>query len=849
MAGSRHSLALRFALREMRAGVRGFLVFLACLALGVAAISGVASVTRTVDEAIDRESQAILGGDLTFPLVQRRANAAEMAFIKSRGATSEVAALRAMARRADGEDQVLVELKAVDGAYPLFGTFALAGGGSLQQALAVADGVHGAVVDQGLLDRLDLRLGDFVTVGATRLRLAGVVETEPDRLSEGGEFGPRLMISMAGLEATGLIQPGSLARNTVRLRLPDGTSNATLRALVAEANSAFPEAGWRILTRERAAPGLQANVDRLAQFLTLVGLAALLIGGVGVANAVGAYLGGKREVIATFKSLGAAGALVVEIYLLQIMALAVGGILIGLAIGAVIPFVAVDLLKGLLPLGASAQVYPATLLASSTYGLATALAFALWPLGRARDVPPSALFRDRPESGQVRPRWVYRLGALAAAAVLAGLSILLAHDRWVALVFLVAASGSFLLLQLVARVVMALARRAPRVASTELRLAIANIHRPGALTPSVILSLGLGLALLTTLALVDGNLRRELTANIPAQAPSFFFLDVQNRELDAFTAMLGRLAPDAKVEHVPMLRGRITRVAGTAADQVTPSPEMRWVLNGDRGVTYSADLPPNSTLVAGTWWAKDYAGMPLVSLEAGVAEGIGVKLGDTLTVNVQGRPIEARIANLRRVEWDRLAINFVLVFSPNTFAGAPHSELATLTLPGGGDASRERTIMRTVGQEFPAVSAIRVKEALDRINDILGQIVTAILAASSVTLVTAVLVLGGALAAGHHRRLYDAVILKTLGATRRQLLTAFGLEYLLLGLIAGVFGLLAGAGASWFVLTRVMQSKFAFLPQTALATVVVAALFTVLFGLAGTWRALGRKAAPVLRNL
>jgi putative ABC transport system permease protein len=846
---ARAKLALRLALREMRGGVRGFLVFLACLTLGVAAISGVASVTRTVDDAIARESQAILGGDVSFVLAQRSTSAEERAFIAARGRISEVSSLRTMARRLDGEDQVLVELKAVDGAYPLFGDFVLAGGGSLQQALAPGADAEGAVADQGLLDRLDLKPGDVVTVGSARFRINGVVDTEPDRLSEGGEFGPRLMISSAGLAATGLIQPGSLVRTSLRLRLPDGAGNAELRRFVDEANRRFPDAGWRVLTRERAAPGLQNNVDRLAQFLTLVGLAALLIGGVGVANAVGAYLAAKRSVIATFKSLGAPGALVVEVYLIQIMALAVAGILAGLVIGAIIPFIAVGFLKNLIPAGASAEVYPLTLLASSTYGVATALAFALWPLGRARDVPPSVLLRDRADGVAVQPRWIYRLGALAAAAMLAMLSIVLAHDRMVALVFLVAAGGSFVLLQAVARLVMELARQAPRVASTELRFAIANIHRPGALTPSVILSLGLGLALLSTLALVDGNLRRELTANIPAQAPSFFFLDVQNRELDAFTGLLTRLAPDAKVEHVPMLRGRITRVAGTPADQVKPSPETRWVLTGDRGVTYADAVPPNSTLVAGDWWGKGYSGPPLVSLEAGVAEGIGVKVGDTLSVNVLGRTIEARIANLRRVEWDRLAINFVLVFSPNTFAGAPHSELATLTLPGGGTAAREKTIMRAVGQQFPAVSAIRVKEALDRINDILGQIVTAILAASSVTLATAVLVLGGALAAGHHRRLYDAVILKTLGATRRQLLTAFGLEYLMLGVVAAVFGLLAGSGAAWFVLTRIMQSKFTFLPGTAFATVALAALFTLVFGLAGTWRALGQKAAPVLRNL
>lgn len=842
-------LALRFALRELRGGVRGFVVFLACLALGVAAIAGVGSLTRTMQEAIARESQAILGGDLTFPLIQRRAGADERSFMEAKGTVSEVAWLRAMARRTDGGDQTLVEMKAVDEAYPLFGTYELGGAAGLTEALAERDGVFGAAVDQTLLDRLELKLGDEVTVGRTRFRLTAGVETEPDRLSEGAEFGPRLLIALPALETTGLVQPGSLVRYSYRLRLADGASDTEVREVAAEATRSFPDAGWRILTRERAAPGLQQNIDRLAQFLTLVGLAALLVGGVGVANAVGAYLTGKRDVIATFKSLGAPGNLVVRVYLLQILGLAAAGIVIGLAIGAPIPFVASALLHDLLPVAARPRIYPAELLAAAAYGLATALAFALWPLGRAREVPAAALFRERVAPNTARPRLVYVLGAATAAVVLAVLSVLLAHDRAVAVYFLGAAVGSFFLLQAVARLIMLAARKAPAVRSTELRLAIANIHRPGALTPSVVLSLGLGLALLATLALVDGNLRRELTATIPAQAPSFYFLDVQNSEFEPFSALLTRLAPEGKVEHVPMLRGRITRVAGVPADRARSTPETRWVLSGDRGVTYAETVPPNSTLVAGEWWPAKYDGPPLVSLEAGVAEGLGLKIGDPLSVNVLGRTIEARIANLRKVDWDRLAINFVLVFSPSTFAGAPHSELATLTLPGGGTPARERQIMRSVGQEFPAVSAIRVKEALERVNDVLGQIVTAILAASSVTLVTAVLVLGGALAAGHHRRLYDAVILKTLGATRWRLLAAFALEYAILGVAASVFGLLAGAGASWFVLTRIMQSHFDFLPDVAFTTVAAATLFTVIFGLAGTWRALGQKAAPVLRNL
>jgi putative ABC transport system permease protein len=378
---------------------------------------------------------------------------------------------------------------------------------------------------------------------------------------------------------------------------------------------------------------------------------------------------------------------------------------------------------------------------------------------------------------------------------------------------------------------------------------LSNIHRPGALTPAVVLSLGLGLTLLTTLMLVDGNLRRELSETIPAQAPSFYFLGVQDAELPAFLKFVHDVAPEGGVTEVPLLRGRITTLAGVAAADAKPSSDTKWMLEGDRGLSYAALLPASSTVVAGSWWPAAYEGPPLVSVDAEVAKGLGIGLGDTITVTVLGRDIEARIANLREVKWLPLAPNFALLYSPGTFRGAPHIHLAMLTLPKDGTPEDEAAFLRAASAAYPTVTAIRVKEAIDRVDELLGQIVWAILAASSITLITAVLVLAGALAAAQHQRLYDAVVLKTLGATRRRLVAAFGLEYLLLGLATAIFGILAGSLAAWFALTQIMRSSFVLLPDVALATTAFAVAITVGFGLAGTWRVLGAKVAPVLRNL
>jgi putative ABC transport system permease protein len=482
------------------------------------------------------------------------------------------------------------------------------------------------------------------------------------------------------------------------------------------------------------------------------------------------------------------------------------------------------------------------------FGIMVTLAFAILPLGRARDVPATALFRELGFDPNGAPRLAYVAISTAIAVALALIAVWTAEDRRIATIFVAATALSFLVLRLVGVGVQALARRAPRVRSTALRLAIGNIHRPGALTVSVVLALGLGLTLLVTLALIDGNLRRQIAGALPERAPNFFFVDIQSADIEPFTRFVAAEAPRGKLERVPMLRGRVVALNGVDAQKVQVPPEGAWVLRGDRGLTYAEDMPENATLSAGQWWPKDYAGEPLVSFAAQEGREIGLKLGDTVTVNVLGRNVTARIANFRQVQWESLGINFVMVFSPNAFAGAPHSWLATLNDPQATLAEEAR-LLNAVTRGFPAVTTVRVKDALDVVNQLVGQLGTAIRAAASVALVASVLVLAGALAAGNRARIHDAVVLKTLGATRLRLMAAFALEYGLIGLATAVFALLAGGVAAWFVVARIMSLPSAFLPEVALGTVLLSLALTIGIGLIATWRVLGHKAAPVLRNL
>ena len=843
------SLAARLARRELRGGVRGFRVFIACLALGVAAIAGVGSVSAALTRGLAEGGQDILGGDVSIRLIHREASAEERAYLGERAAVSASAEMRAMARNAAADavrGQTLVELKAVDNAYPLYGAMELSPALAFDEAIAIRAGVPGLVVEPNLLSRLGVEVGDMVRIGETDFELRATIDREPDRVSDGFALGPRAMISWDALAATGLVQPGSLVQYHYRVRLPDeARGSADISAWVAALNERFPDAGWRIQDRSDSAPGVRRFVERVALFLSLVGLTALVVGGVGVANAVKSYLDGKRATIAIFKCLGAPGALIFRLYLMQVMALAMVGVAIGLVIGGAAPF-AVDAIAGdMIPIPAELGLYGGPLMLAAAYGVLTALAFAIWPLARAREVPATSLFRDLIAPMRRFPRPVYVAATAAALAVLAGLAIALAEERLFALWFVMGASGVFIVLWAAARGIMALAARAPRVRSPELRLALANIHRPGAPTPAVVLSLGLGLTLLVTVSLINGNLTGEISGDLPDRAPAFFFVDVQPDQIDALESLVTSRDGVSGFNRVPMLRGKIASVNGVPSEELSVAQEAQWALRGDRGITYSAALPEGSTLVRGTWWPEDYSGPPLVSFSEELAQGFGVGVGDRIAINVLGREIEAEIANTREIEWTNLGINFVLVFSPGLLSSAPHTVLATVEMNGGPQA--EEALERDVTASFPNITSVRVREALDAVNALLENFAMAVRATGVVTLAAGILVLAGAMAAGFHSRVRDAVVLKVLGASRARILGVYIREYAALGLATALVAGFAGTVAAFVVITMLMELPWTFLPGTLAVTILLATLVTAGLGLLGTWRALSVPAAPVLR--
>jgi putative ABC transport system permease protein len=839
-------LALSLARREMRGGLRGFAVFLACLTIGVAAIAGVGSLAAAVSAGLAGDARIVLGGDIEFHLANRAASAAQRDFLAESGTLSQTTQMRAMARTADGAKRSLIELKAVDRAYPLYGAVELSPAGELDAALAERDGRWGAVVDPSLLTRLGLKIGDTMRIGEGDFTIRAALAKEPDFAGTFVIFGPHVLLGEAALASTGLLQPGALVSHSYRLRLAAGASAESVEN---RASASFPDAGWRVRDYGNATPAVERFLGRIALFLTLVGLTALLVGGVGVGNAVRAYLNGKIATIATLKCLGAPAPLVFRLYFLQIMALAAAGILLGLVIGGVAPVLAAQFLGGVLPVAARIGFYPEPLAIAALFGFLVTAAFSLWPLGRARDIPAATLFRDTVDPGRHLPRLVYLIGIAAAASALAAIAIMTAPDRRIAGWFVVGAIATLIAFRLAATLVMVAARRAGRINGSWLRrrgtrLALANLHRPGAATASVVLSLGIGLTVLVAIALVQGNLLYEVQEALPDAAPSYFFIDIQPDQVAAFDQLMRTTPGVLSFDRVPSLRGRISRINGVPVEAATVAPGAQWAVSSERGLTYTARPPHGSHLVAGAWWPEDYRGPPLISFDAELARGMGVGVGDTLTVNLLGREIEARIANLRAIDWTSLGINFAIVFAPGTLEGAPQTHIATArTAPGAEDG-----VERIVTDRFANVSSIRVKEALGAIARILEEIAAAVRVTAAITLLSGILVLAGAVAAGHRRRVYDAVVLKVLGATRGDVMRGFLIEYGLLGLITAAIAGAIGTVAAYILLTRVMRSDWIFLPGAVLGTAAIATAVTLVIGFAGTWKALGAKAAPLLRN-
>ncbi len=834
-------LPLRLALRELRSGVRGFRIFLACLALGVAAIAAAGSTAEAFRQGLAAQAREIAGGDVSASVWQRRFTPAERARLEKTGRIAWAVGVNAMAEAPSGERR-LVELRGVSSAYPLAGRVELEGGADLKTALTPQDGAAGAAVERALLDRLGLKLGDRFLVGNTPMIARAVLVSEPDRLARGFALGPRILTRLEAVEQGGFLVPGVPFGETARIAI---AAHETPRQAMAALRHDLKGQGVRLRDRDDSAPGVRKLIDQLEYFLGFIGLASLVAGGLGVSGAVSAYLEARKPSIAVLKALGAEGALIRDTYLLQIAVLAVLGVAIGAAVGAAAPLILGQIVHDKLPVPALFALYPAPLFKAAGFGLLAALAFSLAPLARARATPPAALFR-RDLTGALKLS-VELVGAVLAGLALAVLAVLTAPTPMAAGIMIAGVVISFGLLSLLGWLAAKGAGRLRFGARGPLRIGLANLAGPRSAARTASPAIGLGVALLAAVVLIQSSLLAQVSEVAPKTAPAIVFTDIPGDRVQAFDAAVTRafgrpLTPD-DWQRWPFATGRITALKGKPLEHRRGEDGRRWAFDNDISLSAIGPEPGGAGVVEGRWWPAGYQGPPLVAMDVDSARAGGLKVGDNITVSVLGRDLEARIAVLRKVEFGAFGPNFALILDPHALEGA---ELRNVAIAKATRAEEAR-VTRALGADFAEVNVISVRDQLEAATDLFNRLALAVRGAAAVAGLAGLLVLAGAIAAGARARAKEAATLKVLGAARGQILLAYAVEYGSVGLIAGLAGVALGYAPAWPVVVQVFKATWSVDWAGVMALVGGAAGLAAIGGLLAAMQALSKRPAPVLR--
>ena len=830
-------LALRFARREIRGSIVRFRVFVAALMLGVAAIGTVGSLAESMRIGIADNARIILGGDLELRSAYNRAGEELMALATSHGRTSQSATMRAMLEV--GDERKLVSLRAVDESWPLLGAARTGEGGDVASNL----GDGRMLVAPQLMLSLGLEAGQVVNIAGKPLIVSDTLTYEPDRTIGFFSFGPRVMISMNTLRSLGLEQPGAVITHSTRIAFDNPDRVDELLPLYTEATHQSPV---RVLTLEDAAPGIEEFINATEVFLVLVGLTALLIGGLGIAGGVRAWLGSRVPVIATLKCLGAPKRLIFRIYLLQVMLVSAIGVLAGVVIAAVAPTLAYQALSLLVALPITLSLYPQPLATAAGFGMATAFLFVVWPLAKAGEVRAADLFRQMHVIPGGRPGAIYLLACVLAILAIAALAFVATGNIGLTAGFIGGSLVVLFVLGLLGEALIRVLGRVPAPGYVPARLALSAIKRAGPLVRSVIIAFGLGLSVLVAVALTQTNLTRQINVDLTADAPDWFFVGIQSDQIDELAEIANRTEGVTEVIRTPTILARVTELAGKDARDYDRDNEGAWVLRGDRALTWLAEPPADNPIAAGEWWPADYDGPPLVSMAEDEASDLGVWVGDEITFNILGRSIDATISNIRYVDWDTFSINFVFILSPGILESAPHGWMASIRTDSDEATAR---IERNIGKAFANVSAVSVRETINSAQRIVALLVAAVQITALVTLFAGIAVLAGTVANTEAQRLSDSVILKVLGATRFSITIAWFLEYALLGLLAAVAAAIIGSLAGWALVTFYLDADFEMNVGVVVSTTLIGAVATAFLGLAGAVRTLGRKPGPLLREV
>jgi len=882
---------LRMAWRETRGAWRHFLYFFACIAIGVGALVGVSLFSSHVERAVTKEARGMLGGDLEIRLTHSPSLVGQSVLheLGDRGlAVTHVSELVAMAARttrgpAAIQSTQIIELKAVESMYPLYGAVRVDPAQPLDEMLhpdARRCGRHpcfGAVVQESLLIRMGLSVGDPLKIGQAMFLITGIVRIEPDRMANAFTLGPRVMVAQEGLRAAELIKPGSRVRERYLVKIP---SEMPLEPLLSELRDRLTSDAARVSSYRTSQSQLRKFLEQLSRYLGLIGLTALFIGGLGVGTSIHAFLRDKLRTIAILKAVGADSATVVSTYVVQAIFLgsvgSLAGILLGLALQRGLP----PLMAGLFgsdlldQLGVSSElswssIWP--LMKGAALGLLSTLLFTLWPLLKIREVRPGSIFRreaEQPTVGQETlpsPWWVrwgladgWNVGTAGGIILgLCALSVWQAGSWSVGLLFLGSLSLAITILFVCARLfVLGLASvPLPRILS--LRYALGNVVRPGSQATGIMVAIGIGVMVIVTVSLVEQALLRQIQENRPAEAPTFFFIDIQPDQAKEFLSLVDRQTGTARPELTPLVRSRLHAINGHAvtvdegAEKSDKSGEgkegrgKQWYFTREYVLTFLDNLPKDNQLVKGEWWKPGQTfSSPQVSVEEDAALNLGLTIGSTVEFDIQGATVSAQVSSIRKVEWGNFSTNFYMILSPGSIEGVPFTYVSTVRV----SPEKEVPLQQAVVASFPNISAIHIGDVLDSFARVLDRLSLTIRAVALFCVVAGGLVMAAALAATRYRRLYESVILKALGATRGLIARAFAMEYVLLGAVAGLIGLALGSLLSWALVWVVFELPWSMHPWVLGMGLLLTMLLTVTVGFASTYRILGQRPLAVLRH-
>ncbi len=835
---------LRMARREIRSSWRRLLFFFLCIGIGVGAIVALRSTVQNVNRTVAGEARQLMTADVQLDSTRPwRPEALEIiervAISPAVSARTETIEANTMARPADAGNAaaMMVELKGIEPPFPLYGDFTLAGGARFSHDL-LKNG--GAVVAPLLLERLKLRIGDSIKIGESSFQVRGVIEREPGS-GTGFRLGPRVMIERSAVEATGLVGFGSRARRRILLKTNDGEFDALVARLRAELKGQLVT----VNSYRDSQQNLSEQFTRTENYLSLMGLIVLVLGGIGVSSVTRVFIEQKKQAIAVIKCVGGTARQIIAAYLAQVVALGLAGSLLGVALAKGALLLVGRYFAESLPPGMSYALTTGAIVQGLGLGLLVSVLFSLLPLLRVRHIKPNMLLREE-EGGRKGPdvlRWA--AGALVGLG-LVGLSSWQAGNALVGLYFVTGLALTAAALYAAALALIFLVRRARRFRSFTLRQSISSLHRPGNQTRVIVMAVGLGAFVIMSIHSLQTGLLAEIDRARRTSLPNMFLIDIQPDQRQGVEELLAS-ATGERPELIPTVRARIYAINNRTVDLDEGEMQReRGRLGREYVVTYRPRLEANETLVAGNFWGEAPSPEPEVSIEEGLRGLVGLDVGGTITFDIAGRKLTAKVTSVRRVDWRNSRTGFMVLFRPGALENAPQMLIAPVNGPAR-EPERSR-FQRALLDQYPNVSVIDVAEVVSTLSRILNNVTLAVTFLGGFVLLCGVLILVGSISMTKFQRVYEVAVLKTLGAKRKVLLAMLFVEYGLLGLVAGVVGALASAVLSYFVARFVLEIPLTFSPVAALAGVALTAALVTIVGLASSLNVLARKPLAILRS-